>query len=160
MSEVEETALPGVGVRFSFLTSDGDRLTVLHKHSGMRELCAADPADPDASRVVAELDEQDSRTLAELLGVSRVVRDIDRLQQALSGLVIDWLAVERGGPGAGRSIGQLEIRSTTGATVLAVVRGDEPIPIPGPEFVLEAGDVAVVMGRRETVERAHDLLRR
>lgn len=33
---IEETTLPGVGVRYSFLTTDGERVSVLHHHGGHR----------------------------------------------------------------------------------------------------------------------------
>ncbi len=49
----------------------------------------------------------------------------------------------------GRTIGDLGVRSETGVSILAVVRGDEVIPNPGPDLVLEAGDAVGVLGTPE-----------
>jgi len=38
------------------------------------------------------------------------------------------------------------VRSETGASILAVVRGDEVIPNPGADLALEAGDAVGVLG--------------
>lgn len=157
--EVEETALPGMGVRYTFVGSTGARVSVLHQRSGRHKLFIGDPVDPDASRLVLELDDEDSRTLAELLGASRVVQEIDRLQQSVSGLAIEWLSIPQDSPAAGRTIGELEIRSSTGVTVVATMRGGEARPVPGPEFLVESGDTIVVMGRPEAIRRADALLR-
>jgi TrkA domain protein len=155
--ELEETRLPGIGIRYAFVTDHDVRVSVVHLHSGRRELFVADPADPDAARRVLELDEDDARMLAEMLGASRVVREIDRLQQSVAGLSIEWLPVGDARC-AGRTIGELEIRSSTGVTVVAALREGDAIPVPGPDFGIEAGDT-LVMGRPDAIRRADALLR-
>lgn len=159
MTEIEEARLPGVGVRYSFQMSSGDRLSVVHHHSGRIQLYLADQHDPDAARQVLDLAEDDARVVAELLGTSRVVREIDRLQQSVAGLSIEWLKIPQDTPIAGRTIGELEIRSTTGVTVVAVLRDERTLPVPGPDFALEAGDTVVVVGRPDNIRRTDGLLR-
>jgi TrkA domain protein len=159
VKDIEETPLPGVGVRFAFESSSGQRIAVLHHHGGRREVFLQDPDETDASQEVLDLDEDDGWTLAELLGGSRVTREIDRLQQAVEGLAIDWLPVEPGSPAAGRTIGQLQIRRTTGVTVVTILRGNQALPAPGPEFSLESGDTLVVFGAPGDIRRVHDLVR-
>ena len=46
----------------------------------------------------------------------------------------------------GHTIGDLGVRSETGASILAVVRGDEVIPNPGADLALQAGDAVGVLG--------------
>ena len=58
----------------------------------------------------------------------------------------DWTRVPEGSRLSGRTIGELEIRSEIGVSVVAVIRGDEVIPNPGPEVRLEAGDVVGTLG--------------
>ncbi len=157
--EIEETTLPGVGVRYSFATEAGERVSVLLHHSGHREVYVSDPDDPDRSLEVLDLDERDSRVLAELLGGARIVHEIHALQQDIEGVAIDWLPIEAGSPAAGRSIGQLQVRSSTGVTIIAIIRGGQPVPGPGPEFELAAGDTAIVLGQPEDCRRAQDLFR-
>jgi TrkA domain protein len=159
MAEIDETPLPGVGVRYGFELSGGDRLSVVHHHSGRIQLYLADEADPDTSRQLLDLDEDDARVLAELLGTSQIVREIDRLQQSVAGLSIEWLELDHDTAVAGRTIGDLEIRSTTGVTVVAVLRENGTLPVPGPDFVLQAGDTVVVVGRPADIRRIDELLR-
>ncbi|MGI8873828.1 MAG: cation:proton antiporter regulatory subunit [Egibacteraceae bacterium] len=157
--EVEETPLPGVGIRYSFTASSGVRVSVLHHHSGRHQLFVSDVDDPDAAHQVLAFDDDDSHVLAELLGAARVTREIDRLQQSVAGLSIEWLGIPDGSPAAQRSIGDLQIRSSTGVTVIAAMREGEALPVPGPDFSLQAGDTLVVMGRPEAIRSADALLR-
>ena len=60
--------------------------------------------------------------------------------------------------GSGRSIKELKIRSTTGATVIAVKRGNEIIPSPGLEFVFCPGDIVYLIGSKESLSKAFALL--
>jgi CPA2 family monovalent cation:H+ antiporter-2 len=59
---------------------------------------------------------------------------------------------------SGRSIKELRIRSTTGATVIAVKRGNEIMPSPEPEFVFMAGDILYLIGSAESLAKAFVLL--
>ena len=158
MAEIEETPLPGVGLRYAYGTGGGERISVVHHHSGRVQVYVSEPDDPDAARLVLDLDDDDSRVLAELLGASKVVREIDRLQQSVSGLSIEWLDVPDDSAITGRSIGDLEIRSTTGVTVVAVLRNGQTLAVPGPAFTLQGGDTVVVVGRPDDIRRIDDLL--
>ncbi len=156
---IEETRLPGVGIRYSFRTRDGRRVSVLHHRTGRRELFVSEPDDPDTAEEILDLDTEEARTLAELMGGSRVVADLDRIQQVVPGLALDWLQVEEHSPAAGRSIGQLEVRKSTGVTIVTVLRDGEHALSPAAEFVLEPGDTAVVVGPPDAIRRVRDLLR-
>lgn len=59
---------------------------------------------------------------------------------------------------SGRSIKELKIRSTTGATVIAVKRGSEIIPSPGLEFLFMPGDIVYLIGSKENLSKAFALL--
>jgi TrkA domain protein len=105
------------------------------------------------------LDEEEARTLAELLGTSRVVEDLGKLRQRIEGLAIDWLQIEVGSPFAGRTIGDTGARTRTGVSVVAVVRDEIAIPAPGPDQQLEAGDTLVVVGTPRGIEDLAVILR-
>ena len=156
--EVNETKLPGLGIRFDFVTRRGNRIGVLHHRTGRRELLLYDFDDPDACREVVALDEEDSRILAELLGGSRVAEQLDRLQE-VEGLAIDWLPVPEGTPYADGTIGDTRARTRTGASVVAVLREGNAHPAPGPEFGLRAGDTLVVVGTPRGIEDLAVILR-
>lgn len=59
----------------------------------------------------------------------------------------------------GKSLGELNLRALTGATVLAIGRGEEGIVIPTVRAVLRSGDVLALAGTREAVEAATVLIR-
>ena len=158
MPEIEETHLPGLGVRYEFRTSRGTRLGIVHHRTGRRELVVYHPEDPDTSRDVIALDPDDSAALAEMLGASRVSEQLDRLQ-TVEGLAIDWLPVPTDSPFAGRTIGDTQARSRTGTSIVAVIRGDKAVPAPGPDFQLEAGDTLLVVGTARGIEELSVILR-
>lgn len=146
MSEVRETMLPGVGVRHEFTTSTGQRVAVLTHRGGRRELAVYDRADPDACTTVLRLSPQDTRTLAELLGASQVSEALIAVQQQVEGLAIDWLTVSSGSKFVDATIADGRFRAQTGASIVAVMRGDATIAAPGPDHRFDAGDVVVAVG--------------
>lgn len=158
MSEVREVRLPGVGIRYEFETEDGKRLGVLAHRSGRRELFIASTNDPDQFKRLFGLSQTDARTVAELLGASRVAEHLAQLQQSIEGLVIDWLPIRDDSPYAGRTIGDARIRTRTGVSVVAVVRGEDATPAPEPNVVMHRGDYLVVVGTARGIEQAVELL--
>ena len=66
--------------------------------------------------------------------------------------------VEQGHYGVGKSLAELELRARTGATVLAITRGDRGIPAPSKTERLELGDTLVLVGTRAAVAEARLLL--
>ena len=157
MGDVQETQLPGVGIRYDFETKEGDRVGVLVHRSGRRELLLYQRDDPDACRAVIRLELDDTRTLADLLGASHVSEKLAAMQQ-IEGLTIDWLTVPPGAKAVGRTLRDAALRSETGVSIVAIVRGNETVPAPTPDFTLESGDTAVVVGTREGIERFASLL--
>jgi TrkA domain protein len=158
MGEIKEVKIPGVGVRYEFETEDGKLVEVLSHRSGRREIYIASRKDPDEFQRVLGLGQGDARTLAELLGASQVAERLAELQQSIEGLVIDWLPVRDDSPYAGGTIGDARIRTRTGVSVVAVVRGDEAVPAPGPETSVDAGDFLVVVGTGRGIEKVVELL--
>ena len=63
-----------------------------------------------------------------------------------------------GGPAVGQSIGGLQFRQRTGATIVAVRSGETVLLSPSPQTVLHSGDVLVVACELEQIEAVSDLL--
>lgn len=158
MPEIEETALPGVGRRLDFIADDGSRVGVIHHRTGRRELFVCAAADPDAAVISLNLSDADTHALSDALGGSTVTERLHDLQQQIEGLAIDWLTVESDMPYAGKTIGDARIRTRTGVSVVAVIRGDEPHPAPAPDFMIEPGDTLVVVGTTEGIKAVGDIL--
>lgn len=160
VSDVEETKLPGVGVRYTFTTSDGERLGVIAHRGGKRELLVYDRQDPDACSAVLPLAGDDARTLVDLLGGSEVSERLDEtLRQSIEGLVFEWVEIDSSSPFEGFAIADIGLRSKTGASIVAVVRGDETITSPRADVRLEAGDTAVLVGSPQAIREAVAVLR-
>src|SRR3954447_26853769 len=143
MPEIEETLLPGVGVRHEFTTADGERVSVLTHRTGRREIAVHDRGDPDQSRTVLRLSVEDAAALAEVLGTSHVSEAVMTAQR-LEGLAIDWGTVLDRSTFAGATIADGEFRTKTGALIVAIIRDETTtIAAPGPDSRFEAGDVVV-----------------
>lgn len=157
MADVTEVRLPGVGVRHEYTTADGERIGVLSHRSGRREILVYDRDDPDRCRAVLHLSADDTRTLAELLGAPHLSEALSSVQR-VEGLAIDWVTVAPTSGAAGATIGEGRFRAVTGATIVAVLRGDTSVPSPGPDQRLEPGDVTVAVGTPEGLARLRQLL--
>lgn len=158
MTEIRETKLPGVGIRYEFVTEEGVDVEVVSHRSGRREVYLADREDPDEFKRVLSMNATDARTLGDLLGVSRVAEQLSELQRRIEGLVIDWLPLRSDSGFTDRPLGDARIRTQTGVSVVAIVRGDDAVPAPGPQEILQAGDYLVVVGTARGIEKVVELL--
>jgi len=77
---------------------------------------------------------------------------------AHSGPRVAPVRLEPASPAIGRTLAELNLRGLTGATVLAIQRGEKGISFPTAKEVLELGDVAALAGTHEAVEAARQLL--
>jgi TrkA domain protein len=159
LPRIEESALPGVGIRYEFSTEDGRRIGVVHHRTGRRELFVCEPDDTDAAVMNMSLSDEESHALSEALGGSTVVANLDHLRQQVEGLAIDWLTVSERSPYAAGTIGDARIRTRSGVSVVAVLRHDQTFPSPDPDFAIEPGDVLVVVGTPEGIEQTQEILR-
>lgn len=159
MPQVEQTPIPGVGVRYDFATREGQLLGVVHCREGRMEIHVGRSVDPGAPPLSIGLGDDEVHTLVEALGGSRVTQSLARLQQYVEGIAIDWLKVGTASPLAGRSIAGSSIRTRSGVSVVAVLRGEITHPAPGPEFRIEPGDTLVVVGTPEGIAAATGVVR-
>jgi len=83
----------------------------------------------------------------------------DQVKELLPGLGAPMVVTLGDGSYAvGRTLADLELRSRTGALILAIARADASIPVPGPEERLQAGDRLAVAGSHESIGAAERLL--
>lgn len=156
---INETRLPGVGIRFDFVTRDGARVILINHYSGRSEILLCSKEDPDACHEILRLAKEDARTLAELLGQSQVTEEVTTMRLSMQGLTIDWLSVGDSAPCNGCSLHDIEHQDEEAASIVAVIRKEETIPAPPSTFVLAAGDVAVAVGTPRGVDALANLLR-
>jgi CPA2 family monovalent cation:H+ antiporter-2 len=93
-----------------------------------------------------------------LRGLRLAGKQLDELSHFLIGATTDVFSVLDDSPVVGQSLGQINLRERTGATVIAAVRDGKPIHQVGPEFVLQAGDLLVVLGAHKALDDAAQLI--
>ena len=158
MTEIIETSLPGVGVRHDFGCESDRRVGVVSHHSGRRDLIVYDRNDPDRVTETVPMSADEARSLGALLGGPSIVERFDDLRQQIVGLEIAWLTISSKSGLAGRPLGDSQMRTRTGVSIVALIRGETAIPAPGPDDVMLADDVAVVVGTDEGIDQAARIL--
>lgn len=158
MTTISETELPGVGTRYNLQLVSGRRIGVLAHRTGRRDLLVYSPRDPDAVATDLSFTPEEGKVVADLLGGTRLIESVAQVQQHVEGLALDWLEIPASSSFVGHTIGVAGVRTATGVSIVAVIRGDEGFPAPGPEFRFEAGDTAVVVGTPEGIVSAASLL--
>lgn len=149
--ELNEVLLPGVGLRYEFTTARGDRVGIVARREGDFELVAYDRRDPDQSRPLLRLSPEEAGTIAEILGAPRVAERFADLTKEVPGLSAGQIEVDPSSRFVGRPLGDTRARSRTGASIVAIVRGDEVIASPTPAEALQSGDVLIVIGTPEGI---------
>lgn len=156
--DIEQTALPGIGLKHEFTTRSGRRIAVISHRTGRRDLVIYDKADPDQACETVKLNDEEADALVELLGAPRIVQRLNDLHREVEGLVSLQYPITAGSPYAGRPMGDARVRTRTGASIVAVVRGGQVHASPPPTFVLAAEDIVVVVGSPESTAAVADIL--
>ena len=150
---VEKVDLPGIGFRHDVVTSNGRRISVVSHRDGAREIALFDEIDPDASTDSIPLSDQEAAALADLLGNSVSLSQVNALSEETVGLYTEHLLLSADSKYAGRPLGDTKARTRTSVSIVAVVRDGNVVPSPTPDFVLEAGDSIVAVGTREGLDK-------
>ncbi|MBC9728259.1 cation:proton antiporter regulatory subunit [Streptomyces sp. TRM68367] len=149
--DVTEVLLPGVGLRYEFINHEGNLIGIVVERTGGFELVVYESGDPDASRPLVRLNSEEADVVAEILGAPRIAERFADLTKEVPGLLSGQVEVRSASPYSGQPLGSTRARSRTGASIVAIVRGEEVIVSPKPEEVLRSGDVLVVIGTREGI---------
>lgn len=157
MLEVRETRLPGVGSKFSINTARHERLCSVVHLDGMREIYHY--ADEDDEPHVITLTDEEARQLGAILGgVVYRPQLVQDLEVALKDLVMEWIELPPDSPLVGLTVATCRIRSTTGSTIVAILRDSGSLATPHPDEQLRAGDTLVIIGRPETFAEVRRLV--
>lgn len=148
---IEQTALPGIGLRQDLVTASGRRIGVIRRNSS-RELVVASRDDPDTCVASIPLSDEEADALAEILSASMIASQINQLAEGIAGLFTEQIAIGASSPYVGRRLGETRARTRTKASIVAVLRDKQVIASPGPEFVFGANDIVVAVGTREGVD--------
>jgi CPA2 family monovalent cation:H+ antiporter-2 len=92
-----------------------------------------------------------------LRGLGSSVELLAETGRLVAGGILENARVMEASAVLGRSLEEIDLRRGTGATVLNVVRGDEPLPGIDGSTRLQEGDLVVLYGSHEAIDRALDL---
>lgn len=93
-----------------------------------------------------------------LRGVPRMRRSLAKIDELLKAGTAETFLVSRDSPAAGKSLRELELRIKTGATIIAVVRGEKSVPSPSPDFRIMEGDILVLVASHVDMDKAFNFL--
>ncbi|WP_235022837.1 cation:proton antiporter regulatory subunit [Amycolatopsis alkalitolerans] len=155
---MNEVLLPGVGLRYEFVNADGDRIGIVARRSGDVELVAYRGDDPDECEPLFRLTADEADAVAEILGAPRIAERFADLTREVPGLAAGQITVPAASPHAGQPLAHTRARTRTGASIVAIVRGEHVIASPTPAEVLHPGDVLVVIGTDTGIASVRDLI--
>ena len=144
--DLEDTLLPGVGVRYELRTRAGQVIGIVLGREGSAEIAVYDRRDPDRASTVLRLDPEEVDAVADLLGAPRLTQRFADLSREVPGLESGRFLIREGSRFAGRPLGDTRARTLTGCSVVAIVRDTDVVPSPGPADTLLPGDVLVAIG--------------
>jgi TrkA domain protein len=157
--KVEETPLPGIGVRKDIVTASGRRIGTVIQRDGETELIVSRADDPDACLASIPLTSEEASTLGNLLGAHQLVAQLTEAHRDLPGVNTRQFLVDVDSPYDGRKLGDTKMRSRSSVSIVAVLRRGQVQASPTPDFILGAGDLLVAVGTSEGLDSAAEILR-
>lgn len=156
--DVREATLPGVGKKYTMSLRDGGNLALVVKPDGERQMYHF-LEDEDRPCDVFKVDKEEAQQLANLLGQPMVsAPDLQKLELALGALEIEWIKLEQDSALVGQTLQDVPLRTETGASVVAIMRGEDAIANPDLSTVFRAGDTVMIIGSHEQCEAAQALI--
>jgi TrkA domain protein len=147
---VYESDLPGVGKKHEIDVPDGSRLVVVTHNDGRREVFLRETADSDSEKLFELPDDLARRVGTILEGAYFQPFRSEDVETLLGGdTMLEWVEVGDDSPLAGLTLADSDLRAETGASIVAIERGDEVLPSPGGETTVHAGDTLIVVGSRD-----------
>lgn len=155
---VHETPLPGIGSRREIELRDGRRIGIVAHRDGHTELIVSSLEDPDSCVATVPLSPEESASLGALLSAPRLVAQLEDEHAEVPGISTRQMVLASDSPYVGERLGSTRMRTRTGASIVAVIRAGDTRPSPGPEFLLEEGDVLIIVGTGEGLRKAAEIL--
>jgi K+:H+ antiporter len=93
-----------------------------------------------------------------LRGLRLEGKQLDELSQFLVGATTDTFSVLDDSPVVGRSLQETALGERSRVTVIAVVRDGKPFHNVGSDFVLQSGDLLVLLGDHESLDHAAQMI--
>lgn len=158
MSTVRESELIGIGKKFQIKTSYGDDIVIVIHDDGRREIYSYDEEENE-SKCVMTLNDEEARQVAGIVGgLSYKPKALETIELALDDLLIEWYKVPSDSGAVRKSIGELEVRKKTGASIIAAIEENNTIINPGPEYEIIPASTLIVAGKRNQIKLLKNIL--
>lgn len=154
--EVRESTLPGIGKKYVLPLQASGNLAIIVKPDGERQLYHF-LRNEDRPCDVVKLEPREAQQVANLLG-KPLVSAPEKLEMALGALELEWLELPERAPVVGKTLAEIRLRSKTGASLVAIMRGESAIPNPSIDTPFAAGDTLVLIGSPAQTEAARALI--
>lgn len=144
--------LPGIGTKYELETESGDLISVIFMPNGRVQLYTQPARCPDC--YAADLNPMETRRLGNVLTGAIMEAEEEGVEIAFSALADLRIAVHTyiiSAHLSGKTISDLDIRSRTGVTILAVSREGKNTVNPRPDFRFMKGDAVVVIGESDQI---------
>ena len=150
--KIRESELPGIGYKFQIVTKGNEKMVIVIHDDGRRNVSF--DSDHEESISSISLRDSEARQIAAILGgMVYKPRALENVEMVFEGLAIEWFKVENAAPAIGKTIGDLQIRKNYSVTIIAVMKKNmKKLFNPGPDAVIEEGDMLVVSGEREEIK--------
>nr|WP_092072156.1 cation:proton antiporter regulatory subunit [Dendrosporobacter quercicolus]NSL48649.1 cation:proton antiporter regulatory subunit [Dendrosporobacter quercicolus DSM 1736]SDM37618.1 potassium/proton antiporter regulatory subunit, CPA2 family [Dendrosporobacter quercicolus] len=157
---IRETVLPGIGHKFQLDARSGDKLVIIVHDDGRRDLYHFEADDPDEIISVVTLDDSEARQVAGLIGgMNYQPKALETIDVALNDLNIEWYKIDSPAYCIGRTIGEINVRQATGATIIAVIEPDNRKHVnPGPDYKFREKSLLVIVGERKQLKKLKEIL--
>ena len=121
--DLKNISLSGSESRFTIMSKNGDKIEVVIYNDGRRGIEYYKKDSKMPSSVV--MNEEDIPQIAAVLGGAfDNLKLLEPRDIALKGLILEWIKLEQNASIAGKSLGELRLRETTGVSILAILRGE------------------------------------
>jgi TrkA domain protein len=160
MSTIREANLPGIGRKFQVEIANGDRVVIIIHDDGTRELYHFTRKNPDRAASVVTLADSEARQLAGIIGgLTYVPKALPSAEVVLDDLVLEWYTIEPGSACIGKSIRELQVRTSSGASIVSIIEPNRVKRInPEAETILNEGATLILAGDRRTITNLKRLL--
>lgn len=160
MSTISEVFLPGIGQKFQIETLDGDRLIIVIHDDGTRELYHFTRKNLDRAASVIRLSDGEARQIAGIIGgLTYVPRSLPIAEVVLEDLVLEWFTVQPRSACIGKTIRDLQVRTSTGASIVSIIEPDQTKRTnPEADTKLNEGATLIIAGDRKSINTAKRLL--
>ncbi len=108
--------------------------------------------------ITAQVDLLHNAHYSMMRGLKLPEASLNQLEAILAAGTTETFLVLNESPAAGKTLGELNLRNLSGASVIAIVHKDQPITNPLPDYRIEVGDILVLIGTHAQVDAAFELL--